>query len=87
MIGGHSYPWVYSGPIGKDSDGRSSGARSEPVAAVRFESLRSLRRSLPGENEIPKILLQLREEIVETEPRACGAENRGEKLAFSDHRL
>ena len=49
-IGGHSFPWVYSGPIGAIITPQFMGVSHEPGAALRIEPVRRLRRSLPGED-------------------------------------
>ena len=49
-IGGHNYPWVYSGPIGAIITPQFHGNHRGRLAAFRVEPVRSLRRSVSGED-------------------------------------
>ena len=69
-IGGYSYPWVYSGPIGKILTPQFMDAPWLPFASSLCGACAEV---CPVKIEIPKILLELREEA----PKA-----RAERLAF-----
>ena len=64
-IGGHSFPWVYSGPIGAILTPQFMGVPHEPRAAFRVEPVRRVRRGLPGEDRYS--------------PNAAGAARGGEE--------
>ena len=49
-IGGHAFPWVYSGPIGAILTPQFLGNARELLAALRLEPVRSLRRGVSGED-------------------------------------
>ena len=49
-IGGHSFPWVYSGPIGAIITPQFMGVAARARAAVRVQPVRRVRGSLPGED-------------------------------------
>lgn len=74
-IGGHSYPWVYSGPIGKILTPQFMGLHQDSWLPFASSLCGACGEVCPVKIDIPKILLELREEIVERE-------NRMERLAF-----
>ena len=49
-IGGHNYPWVYSGPIGAIITPQFHGVLAGSVAAVRLQPVRRVRGSVSGED-------------------------------------
>ncbi len=49
-IGGHNYPWVYSGPIGAIITPQFHGIIKRYLAAVCIQPVRRVRRGLPGQN-------------------------------------
>src|SRR5258706_271811 len=79
-IGGYSYPWVYSGPIGKILTPQFMGRDHDQWLPFASSLCGACAEVCPVKIEIPRILLELREEIVEAQTRE-GA-NRAEKLAF-----
>lgn len=79
-IGGHSYPWVYSGPIGKILTPQYMGITHEPWLPFASSLCGACAEVCPVKIDIPRILLELRSEI--TEARKSSGENRLERLAF-----
>jgi len=79
-IGGYSYPWVYSGPIGAILTPQYKGLGEDSWLPFASSLCGACGEVCPVKIDIPKILLLLREEIVESRTRAH--ENRTEKLAF-----
>ena len=80
-IGGHSFPWVYSGPIGAIITPQFMGVAHEPGAAVRIQPVRRVRRGLPGQDRHPQGAAgtaRATSRRAETRER----QNRLEKLAF-----
>jgi L-lactate dehydrogenase complex protein LldF len=49
-IGGHSYPWVYSGPIGKIITPQFMGVQKDPWLPFASSLCGAVRRSLPGQD-------------------------------------
>jgi len=78
-IGGYSYPWVYSGPIGKILTPQFMGVHQDPWLPFASSLCGACAEVCPVKIEIPKILLALRAEITE-----AGIQKGGmlEKLAF-----
>ncbi len=62
IIGGHSFPWVYSGPIGAIITPQFLGANYEPGLPFASSLCGACAEVCPVKIEIPKILLQLRSE-------------------------
>ena len=79
-IGGHSFPWVYSGPIGAIITPQFMGAAHEPGLPFASSLCGACAEVCPVKIDIPKILLDLRSEVHKSEAR--GKQNRLEKLAF-----
>lgn len=79
-IGGHSFPWVYSGPIGAIITPQFLGVTHEPGLPFASSLCGACAEVCPVKIDIPKILLELRAEVKKTEQR----EGRGrlERLAF-----
>ena len=75
-IGGYSYPWVYSGPIGKILTPQFMGREHDPWLPFASSLCGACGEVCPVKIEIPKILLELRQEIAEKEG------DRAEHLAF-----
>ena len=78
-IGGHSYPWVYSGPIGKIITPQFMGVEKDPWLPFASSLCGACAEVCPVKIDIPKILLSLRKEVVES-GAAKGASK--ERLAF-----
>jgi L-lactate dehydrogenase complex protein LldF len=79
-IGGHSFPWVYSGPIGAIITPQFMGVEHEPSLPFASSLCGACAEVCPVKIDIPKILLELRAEVKENEGRK--GVNRLERLAF-----
>ena len=79
-IGGHSFPWVYSGPIGAIVTPQFLGIMREPALPFASSLCGACEEVCPVKIEIPRILLELRREV-KTAESGQGA-NRLERLAF-----
>ena len=62
-IGGHNYPWVYSGPIGKIITPQYHGVMQDPWLPFASSLCGACGEVCPVKIEIPKILLALRSEV------------------------
>ena len=79
-IGGHSFPWVYSGPIGAILTPQFMGVQHEPALPFASSLCGACGEVCPVKIDIPKILLELRSDVKKAETR--DKQNRLEKLAF-----
>jgi L-lactate dehydrogenase complex protein LldF len=79
-IGGHSFPWVYSGPIGAIITPQFMGVTHEPSLPFASSLCGACGEVCPVKIDIPKILLELRSDVKKAETRE--KQNRLEKLAF-----
>jgi L-lactate dehydrogenase complex protein LldF len=79
-IGGHSFPWVYSGPIGAILTPQFMGVSHEPGLPFASSLCGACGEVCPVKIDIPKILLELRSDVKKSEARE--KQNRLEKLAF-----
>ncbi|MCX6631190.1 MAG: LUD domain-containing protein [Candidatus Solibacter sp.] len=79
-IGGHSFPWVYSGPIGAIITPQFMGVSHEPGLPFASSLCGACGEACPVKIDIPKVLLELRSEVKKMEARE--GQNRIEKLAF-----
>jgi L-lactate dehydrogenase complex protein LldF len=79
-IGGHSFPWVYSGPIGAIITPQFMGVGHEPGLPFASSLCGACGEVCPVKIDIPKILLELRSDVKKSETRE--KQNRLEKLAF-----
>src|SRR5450755_2614534 len=79
-IGGHSFPWVYSGPIGAIITPQFMGIEHEPSLPFASSLCGACAEVCPVKIDIPKILLELRAEVKENEGHK--GVNRLERLAF-----
>jgi L-lactate dehydrogenase complex protein LldF len=79
-IGGHSFPWVYSGPIGAIITPQFMGAGHEPGLPFASSLCGACGEVCPVKIDIPKILLELRSDVKKSEAHA--KQNRLERLAF-----
>ncbi len=79
-IGGHSYPWVYSGPIGAIITPQFAGIQHDPWLPFASSLCGACAEVCPVKIDIPHVLLELRREVVEAKGRE--GTNRWEKLAF-----
>jgi L-lactate dehydrogenase complex protein LldF len=79
-IGGHSFPWVYSGPIGAILTPQFMGVTHEPALPFASSLCGACGEVCPVKIDIPKILLELRSQVKKSEAREKS--NRIEQLAF-----
>ena len=79
-IGGHSFPWVYSGPIGAIITPQFMGVSHEPALPFASSLCGACAEVCPVKIDIPKVLLELRSDVTKAETRE--KRNRLEKLAF-----
>jgi L-lactate dehydrogenase complex protein LldF len=79
-IGGHSFPWVYSGPIGAIITPQFMGVSHEPSLPFASSLCGACGEVCPVKIDIPKILLELRSDVKKSETRE--KQNRLEKLSF-----
>ncbi|HWD00412.1 MAG TPA: LutB/LldF family L-lactate oxidation iron-sulfur protein [Candidatus Sulfopaludibacter sp.] len=79
-IGGHSFPWVYSGPIGAIITPQFMGVSHEPGLPFASSLCGACAEVCPVKIDIPKVLLELRSDVKKSETRE--KQNRLEKLAF-----
>ena len=79
-IGGHNYPWVYSGPIGAIITPQYHGIMQEPWLPYASSLCGACAEVCPVKIDIPQILLDLRAEAVKAKARE--GENRLEHLGF-----
>jgi L-lactate dehydrogenase complex protein LldF len=68
-IGGHNYPWVYSGPIGAIITPQFHGVMKDPWLPFASSLCGACAEVCPVKIEIPKLLLKLREEITTAQRR------------------
>ena len=79
-IGGHSFPWVYSGPIGAIITPQFMGVTHEPALPFASSLCGACAEVCPVKIDIPQILLDLRSDVKKAETR--DKQNRLEKLSF-----
>ena len=79
-IGGHSFPWVYSGPIGAILTPQFLGVNHEPALPFASSLCGACAEVCPVKIDIPRILLELRSDVKKAEER----DGRGwlERFAF-----
>ncbi len=79
-IGGHNYPWVYSGPLGAVISPLFQGVLRDPWLPFASSLCGACADVCPVKIELPKLLLEHRREI--TTAKAAQGTGRLEKLAF-----
>jgi L-lactate dehydrogenase complex protein LldF len=79
-IGGHNYPWVYSGPIGAILTPQFEGLEKNPWLPHASSLCGACGEVCPVKIEIPRLLLELRSDIEQA--KAAKGEDRVEKLGF-----
>jgi L-lactate dehydrogenase complex protein LldF len=79
-IGGHNYPWVYSGPIGAIITPQFHGVMSDPWLPFASSLCGRCAEVCPVKIDIPKLLLKLRAEVTHAQQRE--GSNGRERLAF-----
>jgi L-lactate dehydrogenase complex protein LldF len=79
-IGGHSFPWVYSGPIGAIITPQFMGVSHEPGLPFASSLCGACAEVCPVKIDIPQVLLDLRSEVKKSETRE--KKNRLEKFGY-----
>ncbi len=79
-IGGHNYPWVYSGPIGAIITPQLHGVTSDTWLPFASSLCGACAEVCPVKIEIPKLLLKLREDVTEVKRREDA--DQSERFAF-----
>ncbi|HTM51492.1 MAG TPA: LutB/LldF family L-lactate oxidation iron-sulfur protein [Bryobacteraceae bacterium] len=79
-IGGHAFPWVYSGPIGAILTPQFLGAMHEPSLPFASSLCGACAEVCPVKIDIPKVLLELRTDVKKTQERE--GQGKLERLAF-----
>jgi L-lactate dehydrogenase complex protein LldF len=79
-IGGHSFPWVYSGPIGAIITPQFLGPMHEPALPFASSLCGACAEVCPVKIDIPKVLLDLRRDVKKAEAR--DGQGKLERLAF-----
>lgn len=68
-IGGHNYPWVYSGPIGAIISPQFHGVTKDPWLPFASSLCGACAEVCPVKIDIPKVLLELREGVTAAKRR------------------
>ena len=68
-IGGHNYPWIYSGPIGAIITPQFHGVMQDPWLPFASSLCGACAEVCPVKIEIPRLLLQLRSEVTAAKER------------------
>ncbi len=76
-IGGHNYPWIYSGPIGAIITPQFHGVEQDPWLPFASSLCGACAEVCPVKIDIPKVLLKLRAEVT-----ASGARGGTERRVF-----
>ncbi len=79
-IGGHNYPWVYSGPIGQVISPQYRGIGRDPWLPFASSLCGACAEVCPVKIELPKLLLSLRSEVVKAKTRE--GQSQLERLGF-----
>jgi L-lactate dehydrogenase complex protein LldF len=79
-IGGHSYPWVYSGPIGAIITPQFHGVGTDPWLPFASSLCGACAEVCPVKIDIPKLLLDLRADVASD--KAKHGAGRAERFAF-----
>jgi L-lactate dehydrogenase complex protein LldF len=79
-IGGHSFPWVYSGPIGAIITPQFMGVSYEPSLPFASSLCGACAEVCPVKIDIPQVLLDLRSDVKKAETRE--KKNRLEKFSY-----
>jgi L-lactate dehydrogenase complex protein LldF len=79
-VGGHNYPWVYSGPIGKIITPQYLGVTHDPWLPFASSLCGACAEVCPVKIRIPKLLLELRAEVVKAKIR--DSQSRLERVGF-----
>ncbi len=79
-IGGHSYPGVYSGPIGAIITPQYQGVSANPWLPFASSLCGACKDVCPVKIDIPRLLLDLRSEVIESQQ--SDVQSRMERLSF-----
>ncbi len=79
-IGGHNYPWIYSGPIGAIITPQFHGVTENTWLPFASSLCGACAEVCPVKIEIPKLLIKLREEVTEARRRSQSGDL--ERFAF-----
>ncbi len=79
-VGGHNYPWVYSGPIGKIITPQYLGVMHDPWLPFASSLCGACAEVCPVKIRIPRLLLELRSEVVKAKVR--DSQSRLERFGF-----
>lgn len=79
-VGGHNYPWVYSGPIGKIITPQYLGVTHDPWLPFASSLCGACAEVCPVKIRIPRLLLELRSEVVKAKMR--DSQSRLERFGF-----
>ena len=79
-IGGHNYPWVYSGPIGAIITPQYLGVSRDPWLPFASSLCGACAEVCPVKIDIPELLLELRSEVKKAQARE--GQDRLERLGF-----
>ena len=79
-IGGHNYPWIYSGPIGAIITPQFHGVERDSWLPFASSLCGACAEVCPVKIDIPKILLELRAGVVVAKTEKH--QNRAERMAF-----
>ncbi len=76
-IGGHNYPWVYSGPIGAIITPQFHGVTQDSWLPFASSLCGACAEVCPVKIEIPRLLLKLRSEVTEANKKKASLERWG----------
>ena len=79
-IGGHSFPWVYSGPIGAIITPQFLGVQHEPSLPFASSLCGACAEVCPVKIDIPQVLLDLRAEVQDSRKEAGSGQM--ERMAY-----
>ena len=79
-IGGHNYPWVYSGPIGAILTPQFHGIEKDPWLPFASSLCGACAEVCPVKIDIPRVLLELRKDVIES--KTAAGTNKLEKMVF-----
>ncbi|MFN3325957.1 MAG: LutB/LldF family L-lactate oxidation iron-sulfur protein [Bryobacteraceae bacterium] len=79
-IGGHNYPWIYSGPIGAIITPQYMGIAKDPWLPYASSLCGACGEVCPVKIDIPRLLLELRRDVVAAKKRT--GQDRIERLVF-----
>lgn len=79
-IGGHNYPWIYSGPIGKIITPQFHGVLQDPWLPFASSLCGACAEVCPVKIDIPRHLLRLRSEVVAAAKSKTAPERRAFRI-------